>query len=39
MSESALLMMLATWAVVGGFTLYFFVKVLLSKPNSEKDRD
>lgn len=39
MSSSALIMMLATWAVVIGFTLYFFFKVLTTKHEPEKDRD
>ncbi len=40
MSTSAWIMMLATWAIVAYFTIYFFVKVLRTpqeKKHSVKD--
>jgi hypothetical protein len=36
MTSSGLIMMIATWAIVGSFTLYFFFKVL-RKPLDQDD--
>lgn len=37
MNTSALIMMVATEAVIIGFTLYFFWRVLTAKPEAEPD--
>ena len=37
MKTSALILMIATWTVVIGFTGYFFFKVLTGKKNAEPE--
>jgi hypothetical protein len=37
MNSSALIMMLVTEAIVTGFTIYYFVKVLKTPPKEEPD--
>jgi len=37
MNTSALVLMIATWTVVIGFTVYFFYKVLTGKNQDEPD--
>ncbi len=37
MNTSALFLMISTWAIVTGFTIYFFLKVLKAPMRNEPD--